>query len=120
MKRHISDSGSKSFGVGDTHGPGSKHAVNEIRGAYRNGGGNDADRIGGGYRSGSDDGYKGFAGNDVFDTDTIVREVGVNYGRGSEGIAHGNEGGYRSRVENGGRGMRDGYVSVSRTGAKGI
>ena len=120
MKRHISDSESEYFGVGDTHGSGSKDTANEMRGSYRTRGGNDADRIGRGYRSGSDDGYKGFAGSDVLNTDNIVREVGENYGTSLEGIAHGNEGGHGSSVRDDGRGMRDGAVSVSRTGNKGI
>ena len=120
MKRHISDSESEYFGVGDAHGSGSKDAAKEMRGSYRTGGGNDVDRIGGGYRSGSDDGYKGFAESDVLDTDNIVREGGENYGTSLEGIAHGNEGGHGSSVRDDGRGMRDGSVSVSRTGNKGI
>ena len=120
MKRRISDSGSESFGVEDTHGSGSKDAANEMQGSYRNGGRNDADRIGGGYRSRSDDGYKGSAGSDVFDTDNIVREVGENYGTSLEGIVDGNEGGYGSSVGDDGRSIRDGSISVPRTGNKGI
>ena len=114
MKRRISDSGSESFGVRDTHGSSSKDAANEMHGSYRTGGGNDADRIGGGYRLGSEDGYKGSAGSDVFDTDNIVHEVGQNYGSSLEGIVHGNEGGYGSSVGDDGRSIRDGFVS--RTG----
>ena len=120
MKRRISNSRSKSFRVEDTHDSGSKDAVKEMRVSYRTGGGNDADRYGGGYRSGSNDGNNGFAGSDAFETDTIVREVGENHGTVSEGRAHSNEDGYGSRVEDGGRGMRDGSVSVSRTGNRGI
>ena len=118
MKRPIPDSRSYFFEVGDTHGSGSKDAANEIQGSYRTGEGNDAHRIGGGYRPGSEDAYKGSAGSDVFDAGNIVREVGENYGPSLEGIAHGNEGGNGSRVGDDGRSIRDG--SVSRTGNKGI
>ena len=116
-QRYGSESGSGRFRKGDAHSSGSKNAANRMEEAYPTGDRNDADGMLVGYGSGSD---VDNSQRDIADTENGVHEGIEALTRVLQKIAHENENGFDSREKDEVRSIRDGRVSGSRTGTKGM
>ena len=117
MQHYRSKSGSGRIVEGDAHSSESKYAANRMGEAYPTGDRKNADGMGVGHGSGSD--VENFS-RDIADTDNGVHAGIEAHGSSLEKVAHENENGFDSREKDEVRSIRDGRVSGSRTGTKGM